>query len=86
MREKSRGWQLVDTEIFEVKASHSMGAGDDPPPGPRTDSSLTCPRLGDTFGGPAGLVPWYVPLVPECLALYTVHFLGRYTDYMPILS
>jgi len=71
-------------EIFEVKASHSIGAGEDPPSGPRTDSSLTSPRLGDTFGGPARTVPWYVPLVPECLALYTVHFLGndrRYTDF-----
>jgi len=33
MREKTRGWQLVDAvrerEIFEVKASHSMGAGED---------------------------------------------------------
>jgi len=35
MREKTRGWQLVDAvsvrEIFEVKDSHSMGAGEYPP-------------------------------------------------------
>jgi len=31
-----------------------------------------------------GTVSWCVPLVPECLTLYTVHFLGndlRYTDF-----